>query len=65
MKRTVFGKRLVPLAFVLGLVAGCASTPPEDAGDQNAEVNQAIDAAKASIAKAKAVDWIWRDTEKF
>jgi len=65
MKRTVFGKRLVPLVFVLGLVAGCASTPPEDAGDKNAEVNQAIDEAKAAIAKAKAVDWIWRDTEKF
>ncbi len=63
MKRTVFGKRLVSLALVLGLVAGCASTPPEGAGD-NAEVTQAIDAAKASIAKAKAVDWIWRDTEK-
>ena len=44
MKRTVFGKRLVLLAFVLGLVAGCASTPPKDAGDKNAEVKQAIDA---------------------
>ncbi len=65
MKRTVFGKRLVPLALVLGLVAGCASTPSEDAGGENAEVTQAIDAAKASIAKAKAVDWIWRDTEKY
>ncbi len=65
MKRTVFGKRLVPLALVLGLVVGCASTPPQDAGDQNAEVTQAIDAARAAIAKAKALDWIWRDTEKY
>lgn len=66
MKRTVIGNRLVPVALlVLGLVAGCASTPPEQAQDQNAEVNQAIDAAKAAIAKAKALDWIWRDTEKF
>lgn len=65
MKRTVFGKQLVSLAIVLGLVVGCASTPSEDAGDKNAEVTQAIDAAKAAIAKAKAVDWIWRDTEKY
>ena len=65
MKRTVFGKQLVSLAIVLGLVVGCASTPPEETGDKNAEVTQAIDAAKAVIAKAKAVDWIWRDTEKY
>ncbi len=66
MKRTVFGTRLALVALVLGLVAGCASSPPEQqAQDQNAEVNQAIDAAKAAIAKAKAVDWIWRDTQKF
>ena len=64
MKRTVFGKQLVSLAIVLGLVVGCASTPSEDT-DRNAEVTQAIDAAKAAIAKAKAVDWIWRDTEKY
>ena len=65
MKRTVFGKQLVSLAIVLGLVVGCASTPSEDSGDRNADVTQAIDAAKAAIAKAKAVDWIWRDTEKY
>lgn len=66
MKRTVIGKRLVPVALLmLGLVVGCASTPPAEVHDDNAEVNQAIDAAKAAIAKAKAVDWIWRDTEKF
>jgi len=65
MKRTVFGKRLAAVALVLGFVVGCASSPPQDTRDENAEVNQAIDAAKAAIAKAKAVDWIWRDTEKF
>ncbi|GMQ84168.1 MAG: DUF4398 domain-containing protein [Gammaproteobacteria bacterium] len=65
MKRTVIGKRLVPVALVLGLVVGCASSPPEVVHDENAEVNQAIDAAKAAIAKAKSLDWIWRDTEKF
>jgi LysM repeat protein len=66
MKRMFFGKQLVPVAMVLGLVVGCSSTPPAPpAQDNMAEVNQAIDAAKASIAKAKSLDWIWRDTEKF
>ncbi len=65
MKRMFFGKRLVPAILVLGLVAGCASTPTETpVAEDNAEVTQAIDAAKAAIAKAKSVDWIWRDTEK-
>jgi len=59
-----FGKQLVPAVLVLGLVAGCASTPPETKSDQDAQVTQAIDAAKAAIAKAKSLDWIWRDTEK-
>lgn len=64
MKKTVIGNRLVPVALlVLGLVVGCASTPPAEVHDENAAVNQAIDAAKAAIAKAKSVDWIWRDTE--
>ena len=66
MKRMIFGKQLVPVAMVLGLVVGCSSTPPAPpAQDNMAEVNQAIDAAKASIAKAKSLDCIWRDTEKF
>jgi len=65
MKITVFGKQLTAVALVLGLVVGCASSPPEGAHDENAEVNQAIDAAKAAIAKAKSLDWIWRDTGKF
>ncbi|MDH3832059.1 MAG: hypothetical protein OEU48_10340, partial [Gammaproteobacteria bacterium] len=64
MKRMFFGKQLVPAVLVLGLVAGCASTPPATTSDQSAEVTQAIDSAKAAIAKAKSVDWIWRDTEK-
>lgn len=64
MKRMFIGKQLVPAVLVLGLVAGCASTPPEPVADDNAEVTQAIDSAKAAIAKAKSVDWIWRDTEK-
>ncbi len=65
MNKTVFGKQLVPVVLVLSLVAGCATAPKEPAvPDQEAEVTQAIDAAKAAIAKAKALDWIWRDTEK-
>ena len=64
MKRMFFGKQLVPVVLVLGLVAGCASTPPATTSDDSAEVTQAIDSAKAAIAKAKSVDWIWRDTEK-
>jgi len=65
MKRTVFGKRLIPVIMAIGLVAGCATPPPAPVQDDKAEVNKAIDAAKAAIARAKSLDWIWRDTEKF
>jgi nucleoid-associated protein YgaU len=51
---------------VLGVLAGCASTPKESAVDQGGvKADQAIAAAEAAIAKAKANEWIWRDTEKF
>jgi nucleoid-associated protein YgaU len=65
MKKMFLGKQLVPAVLALGLIAGCASTPPATTSDQDAEVTQAIDSAKAAIAKAKSLDWIWRDTEKF
>lgn len=66
MKRMIFGKQLALLVMIAGLVAGCASTPQDKpATDGKAEVTQAIDAAKAAIAKAKSVNWIWRDTEDF
>jgi len=66
MKTNVLGKLLVPVVLVLGMLAGCASTPKEPAVDQgSAQADQAIAAAKVAIAKAKANDWIWRDTEKF
>jgi len=66
MKRNVFGRQLVAVFLVLGVLAGCASTPKEPAVDQgSAEAGQAIAAAQTAIAKAKANDWIWRDTEKF
>jgi nucleoid-associated protein YgaU len=71
MKRIFSGKQLIPVLLVLGLAAGCATAPKEtaapapaaDAG--KAQATQAIDSAKAAIAKAKSLDWIWRDTEKF
>jgi len=66
MKRSIFGRQLVAVILVLGMLAGCASTPKEPVVDQgSAEADQAIAAAEAAIAKAKANDWIWRDTEKF
>ncbi len=65
MKKMFLGKQLVPAVLALGLIAGCASTPPATTPDQDAEVTQAIDSAKAAIAKAKSLDWIWRDTEMF
>jgi nucleoid-associated protein YgaU len=66
MKRNVFGGQLVAVFLVLGVLAGCASTPKESTVDQGGvEADQAIAAAEAAIAKAKANEWIWRDTEKF
>jgi len=66
MKTNVFGRQLVAVLLVLSLLAGCASTPKEPTVDQgSARADQAIAAAEAAIAKAKANDWIWRDTEKF
>ena len=66
MYKNVFGMRFLAVVLVLGVLAGCASAPKESAVDQGgAEAGQAIAAAEAAIAKAKANDWIWRDTEKF
>jgi len=66
MKTNVFGRHIVAVALVLGMLVGCASTPKEPAVDPGeAKAAQAISAAEAAIAKAKANDWIWRDTEKF
>jgi nucleoid-associated protein YgaU len=66
MKRNVFGGQLVAVFLVLGVLAGCASTPKESTVDQGGvEADQAIAAAEAAIAKAKANELIWRDTEKF
>ena len=48
------------IALILGIAVGCASvetSKPQTSADAIAE-------AKAAIAKAKALKWIWRDTEK-
>ncbi len=67
MKRILTGKALVPVVLALGLVAGCATTPPPQPAQKgpSSEVTQAINNAKSAIAGAKSLHWIWRDTEKF
>ncbi len=66
MKRIFICKQLAILVLALGVSAGCASTAKEpEAAGPSAEATQAIDGAKASVAQAKAVDWVWRDTEEF
>lgn len=65
--------RTFVLVAAAGLVAaGCATAPKEQqplpaakpAGPSPA-ATQAIAEAEAAIREAKALDWIWRDTEKF
>ena len=66
MKRIFTGKQLGIVVLALGVAVGCATTPQEPAAPSaSAEATQAIDGAKAAIAQAKSVDWLWRDTEKF
>jgi nucleoid-associated protein YgaU len=71
MKATVSGKFLIPVILVMTVVAGCATAPKETAPPApavdtgKAQAGRSIDSAKAAIAKAKSLDWIWRDTEKF
>lgn len=52
------------MMLVLGLVAGCASTPDEGGGADQATAEQAIADAKASNAQAKKMNAEWRDTGK-
>jgi len=51
------------MMLVLGLVAGCATTPDEGVADQ-ASAEQAIADAKSSNAQAKKMNAEWRDTGK-
>ncbi len=50
-------------ALVLSVAVGCASTPQDDAEDQVAVAQAAIDDAKAANEEAKAAGAEWRDTE--
>jgi hypothetical protein len=67
MKKITFGKLLIPVALVLGLglVTGCSSSPKEPEADSMADAAKAVDAAKAAVAEANSLHWIWRDTEEF
>lgn len=52
--------------FSLWLVTGCAGQSAKPAGSMtSSEAMAAIASASAAIDKAKANDWIWRDTESF
>ncbi len=63
MKTNLFAKPLFIMLLVLGLAAGCASTPEESAPDQ-ATAEQAIADAKSANAQAKKMGAEWRDTGK-
>lgn len=69
MNNPFFRKHLMIMALTLGVAAGCATTPPEPAAPQaeqpSSAVTSAIADAKAAIAEAKSLNWIWRDTESF
>jgi len=66
MKRIFTSKQLGIVVLALGVAVGCASTPKEaPPPGPSAEATQAIDGAKAAIAQAKSLDWVWRDTESF
>lgn len=63
MKFNYLLKPFFIMMLVLGLVAGCASTPDESGADQ-ATAEQAIADAKSSNAQAKKMGAEWRDTDK-
>ena len=70
MKTRLSVKLLMTAILSLWLVNGCAEQQPKKATAASAtmanpEVTAAIASASAAIKKAKANDWIWRDTEKF
>ncbi len=75
MKITAAFRTLVVLTAAAALAAGCATAPKEKPAEQPAPAPkqagpspaalQAIAEAEAAIKEAKALHWIWRDTEKF
>ncbi len=65
MKFTHLFKPFFIMMLVLGLVAGCASTPDEgDSASDQTSAAQAIADAKSSNAQAKKMGAEWRDTGK-
>lgn len=64
MKMNPFAKLLFVMMLVLGLAAGCASTPDDTSTADQATAEQAIADAKAANAKAQAMGAEWRDTAK-
>ena len=67
MKPSFTVKLLTTAVLSLWLVNGCAekATKSSAAGNASPEAVAAIAGANDAIKKAKANNWIWRDTEKF
>jgi len=63
MNMNNFVRPLFIMMLVLGLAAGCASTP-EESGIEGQNAEQAIADAKSANAQAKAMGAEWRDTGK-
>lgn len=65
MKRILSGKQLITLLLTMGFAVGCTSSPKESAPPTAEQVSQAITDAKAAIAEAEGLNWVWRDTGTF
>lgn len=70
MKKSTSVKFLTSIVFSSLIFAGCASQAKAEATAEAASkaspaAMTAISTASEAIKKAKANDWIWRDTEKF
>lgn len=52
------------IAVFAGIIVGCASTTQQEPATSGVSAADAIAAAKAANAKAKAADYEWRDTGK-
>ena len=66
MKRCSAIKLFTTALFSLWLVTACAGQSVKPAGSMtSSEAMAAISNASSAIDKAKANNWIWRDTESF
>lgn len=67
MKFTLPAKYFSLTALVLSFVVGCSGQTKqvaETSSGPSPAATQALDSARAAIKNAKALDWIWRDTEE-